>query len=124
MDHDITRRRSVVDREALGSRLEDELQTEIPDESLEAFQNSLDCVCGQLVRAARHGIRREVEALVKSGDFDGIPALHPTHFLRTYRDPSDSPYPAEAGYSVRAQRHAQEVTSDDDAPEDVTTKLR
>ena len=73
--------RPLIDRTVLRERVEDRLKTTASAEALDAIIHSLECVLGQHLRAAWHGLKEEVADLVLNSDFEDIPVLEPRHFL-------------------------------------------
>lgn len=71
----------LIDRDVLRERVEAELKTKASDEALDAMTHSLECVLGQHLRAAWHGLKEEVADLVLNDEFEDIPVLEPRHFL-------------------------------------------
>lgn len=81
MDPDTNQARPLIDRKVLRERVEARLRTKASDEALDAMIHSLECVLGQHLRAAWHGLKEEVADLILKGEFEDIPTLEPRHFL-------------------------------------------
>lgn len=98
MDQDTNQAPDIIDRQALRTRIEQDLRTAACDDALDAIIHSLNCVLAQHLRAAWKGLRDEVADLLLRNEFDDIPVLKPRHFLPKYQGSSDSLQVPESRY--------------------------